>query len=126
MNHNAADKAQVLAIHPNASVLATGLGSAIDLNDYTGEIAFLLDADNIAGTNPTLLVKIQDCATSGGSYADVAGGAFTALAALASAQKLSIKKELMQRYIKVSFTIGGTSDPEYIVSLVGVAWKKYG
>lgn len=111
---------------PTAARTATGLGSAIDMLDYEGNVVVILDsAEATAGTNPTLDVKLQHCATSDGSYTDITGAAFTQVTSTASRQKIVVDIDKVQRYVKASHTIGGTATPSFIHSLNMLAMKKY-
>jgi len=77
MLHNLGSKTYLLAVRPNSLAdTGTETGSAIDLNDYEGDIAFVLDA-SAGGAGVTYAVKLTESDTSGGSYTDVSGGAFT-------------------------------------------------
>lgn len=111
---------------PTAARTATALGSAIDMLEYEGNVIFVLDsAEATAGTNPTLDVKLQHCATSGGSYVDITGAAYTQVTATASRQKIVLDVDKLQRYVKESHTIGGTNSPSFVHSVNMIANKKY-
>ena len=85
----------------------------------------ILDCSASGGSSPTLDIKVQDCATSGGSYADVSGAAFTQVTTSASLQTLALNKDECKRYIKIVQTLGGSSQTyRYSINLVGL--KKYG
>lgn len=123
---NLGDQLQVKNLLPVASVTSTAAGSAIDLKDLSGEIAVLADVSApVAGTNPTLSLKLQECDTSDGSFTDVSNGAFTQVTDAASVQKLSLNKDELKRFVKIHKTIGGTSSPEYLVSVKAVGINKY-
>jgi hypothetical protein len=66
-----------------------------------------------AGTNPTVTVKLTHCTTSGGSYSDVSGIAFTAVTDAASTQQKYIDWDSVHRYVKVVATVGGTNTPTF-------------
>lgn len=121
---NFADHMQVLNLQAAASITGNGNGTGVDLKDYAGQIAVVLDAGNTAGTTPTLDVKIQDSADNS-SFADVTSGAFTQVTTVASVQKMVLNKDQLRRYIRVVKTIGGTSSPAYVLSVKGYAIKKY-
>ena len=108
-----------------ATVTTTSVGTALDIEGYDGWGIFILSTKNTAGSSPTLAVKLTHCATSGGSYADVTGGAFTGLTTGALVQTLKIKLDGLARYIKFDRTIGGTSNPSYQTDELLVARKKY-
>lgn len=122
-DHNMGDHLTVLDLIPAATVTTTGNGSSVDLQAYTGQIAFVLDAHNVSGTTPTLDIKIQDSADNS-SFADVSPSvAFTQVTTTDSVQKLVVDKGALRRYIRAVKTAGGTS-PNYVMSLKGYANKK--
>ena len=57
-----------------------------------------------SGTSPTLDIKIQECATLGGSYTDIA--AFAQITAVGSYELVF---RAVQPYIRYSATVGGTT-----------------
>mgnify|MGYP005996397991 FL=1 len=125
MIHNLGDKTFVLSLLPNDVVTTTGLGSAVDLEDYEGEMAVVLDAE-AGGASITYAVKLQESDTSGGTYTDVTGGAFTTTDAnTALVEKISVNTNDMKRYVKLSITVAGGTGAG-AVSVVALASKKYG
>jgi hypothetical protein len=121
---NLGSKTEVLSLLPNDVVTATGTGSAVDLHGYEGDIAVVLDAE-AGGASITYAVKLTESATSGGSYTDVSGGAFTTTAAnTASVQKIYVNASNLKRYIKVSITVAGGTGAG-AVSVVALGSKKY-
>ena len=122
---NLGTKTTVLSLLPNDVVTATGTGSAVDLVDYEGDIACILDAE-AGGGSVTYAVKLTESATSGGTYTDVADGAFTTTTAnTALVEKISVNTDKLKRYIKVSITVAGGSGAG-AVSVVALGSKKYG
>jgi|TARA_B100001939_G_scaffold346195_1_gene364432 hypothetical protein len=125
MIHNLGDKTFVLSLLPNDVVTTTGLGSAVDLEDYEGEMAVVLDAE-AGGASITYAVKLQESDTSGGTYTDVTGGAFTTTDAnTALVEKISVNTNDMKRFVKLSITVAGGTGAG-AVSVVALASKKYG
>ena len=125
MIHNLGDKTFVLSLLPSDVVTTTGLGSAVDLEDYEGEMAVVLDAE-AGGAGITYAVKLQESDTSGGTYTDVTGGAFTTTDAnAASVEKISVNTNDMKRFVKLSITVAGGTGAG-AVSVVALASKKYG
>ena len=125
MIHNLGDKTFVLSLLPNDVVTVTGLGSAVDLEDYEGEMAVVLDAE-AGGASITYAVKLQESDTSGGVYTDVTGGAFTTTDAnTALVEKISVNTNDMKRFVKLSITVAGGTGAG-AVSVVALASKKYG
>tara|TARA_R110000772_G_scaffold14002_1_gene40810 strand:+ start:2125 stop:2502 length:378 start_codon:yes stop_codon:yes gene_type:complete len=124
MLQNLGSKSYQLAVRPTALSASTGVGSAIDLNDYEGDIVFSLDA-SAGGASITYAVKITESDTSGGAYTDVSGGGFTTSAANTAVQeKIYVNSNDMKRYIKASVTVAGGTGTGY-VSVVALAAKKY-
>ena len=125
MIQNLGDKTFVLSLLPSDVVTTTGLGSAVDLEDYEGEMAVVLDAE-AGGAGITYAVKLQESDTSGGTYTDVTGGAFTTTDAnAASVEKISVNTNDMKRFVKLSITVAGGTGAG-AVSVVALASKKYG
>jgi len=125
MIQNLGDKTILLSLLPNDVVTTTGLGSAVDLEDYEGEMAVVLDAA-AGGASITYAVKLQESDTSGGTYTDVTGGAFTTTDAnTALVEKISVNTNDMKRYVKLSITVAGGTGAG-AVSVTALASKKYG
>lgn len=61
----------------------------------------------VSGTSPTLDLKIQEATAAGGSYSDVAGGAFTQITATDAFERISIVTT--KEYIAAVATVGGTT-----------------
>jgi len=121
---NLGTKTEVLNVLPSDVVTATGVGSAIDLLDYEGDIVSL-DAE-AGGSGVTYAVKLTECDTSGGTYTDVSGGGFTTSGANAAAtEKISVNTDSIQRFIKASVTVAGGTGAGAI-SVVAFGSKKYG
>jgi hypothetical protein len=120
----ALDKLALIAGHPTAARTATGQTSGIDLQAYDGDVVFLLDSAAGSGTSPTLDVTIEDSADNS-SFAAISGAAFTQVTGTASAQKLVINKDSARRYVRVKYTIGGSS-PSFTFSVNAVGVTKYG
>jgi len=122
---NLGTKTTVLSLLANDVVTATGTGSAVDLQLYEGDIAVVLDAE-AGGAGITYAVKLTESDTSGGTYSDVTGGAFTTTTAnTALVEKISVNTDAMKRYVKVSVTVAGGTGAG-AVSVVALGSKKYG
>jgi len=108
---NLGSKTTVLGLLRNDVVTATGTGSAVDLQGYEGDMAVLLDAE-AGGASITYAVKLTESDTSGGTYTDVTGGAFTTTTAnTASLQKIYVNVTSLKRFVKVSITVAGAPAP---------------
>lgn len=124
MDINLGDHLQGLNLLAIVSLSATGVSSAIDLADYEGEIVLAVDVANVSGTTPTLDFKLTECDTTGGSYTDVTGGGGTQVTTVASFQKISLNSNEMKQFVKLSYTLAGTT-PVYLASAKIYAVKKY-
>lgn len=118
-------KLNLIAGHPTAARTATGQTAGIDLRVYDGDVVFVLDSAAGAGTSPTLDVTIEDSADNS-SFSALSGAAFTQVTGTASAQKLSIDKDNAKRYVRIKYTIGGSSGQSFTFSVNALGLKKYG
>jgi hypothetical protein len=127
------EKLQHFALAPTAARTANLNGTAVDMNDYEGDLVIILDVE--AGGTSTLDVKIQSSDTSGGSYTDVtsvfnldgteqasAAVAFAQVSTSADKQYLVFPKGAAKRWIK-AVSVTDTSTHTYSINGVGV--KKY-
>jgi hypothetical protein len=121
---NLGDQLQLLNLLPIAAVTATGNGTGVDLEEIDGEIAVMIDVANVAGTLPTMDLTLEDSADNI-TFGAVTGGAFTQVTTVASAQKISLNSDELKRYLRVVKTIGGTSTPQYLISVKAVGIKQY-
>ena len=122
---NLGTKTEVLNFLPNDVVTTTVTAStAIDLVDYEGDIAVILCAE-AGSSGVTYLGKLTESDTSGGTYTDVTGGAFTITTAnTASVQKISVNSDDMKRFVKAVVTVAGGTGAG-AVAIVGLGSKKY-
>lgn len=120
----ALDKLELLNFHATATRTATGSATGLDLQAYDGDVVLVLDSAAGTGTTPTLAVTVESSDTLGSGYTAISGAAFTTVTTTASAQKLVINKDSAQRYVRVTYTLGGTT-PSFTFSVNGVGVKKY-
>lgn len=121
----ALDKLDLLSFHPTAARTATGSGTGLDLQQYDGDVVLLLDSAAGTGTTPTLDVTVEHSDSLGSGYTAISGAAFTRVTGTASQQKLVISHDEAKRYVRVTYTVGG-STPSFTFSVNGVGVKKYG
>ena len=122
---NLGSKTDVLNLLGNDVLAATGVGSAVDIQTYEGSAAFVLTAE-AGGSGITYAVKITECDTSGGTYTDVTGGAFTTTSAnTALVEKIYLNVSELKQYLKISSTVSGGTGAG-AVAVVALASKKYG
>ncbi len=105
-----------------AALTTTTLGSPVDLIDSNANMASaLLQVGAVSGTQGNLVVKIQECTTTNGTFTDVIGaGAFTAVTtsgttASGAVQIISFQRQ--KRYVAAYATFTGT----YTNMLIGVS-----
>ena len=100
------------------SAVAAVTGSAIDAIDFRH--AIVLAATAGATATGTLVVKVQECDTSGGTYADISG-ASVSFAANSDLTLKTISVDLTKaerlRYLKVVGTVG-TDVVEYTATVL--------
>jgi len=127
------EKLSHFALAPTAERTIALAGTAVDLNDYEGDIIVILDVEN--GGTSTLDVKLQSSDTEGGSYTDVtsvfnldgteqasAAVAFAQVSTSASKQYLVFPKGAAKRWVKAVSTVD-TSTHTYSINALGA--KKY-
>lgn len=104
-----------------SAVAATGTrtGREIDTKGYS-EALVILTLGDVSATG-TLAVKLQDCATTGGTFADVTGAAFSSKAGavdnLVYIARLKLDGNLIKRFIKF-VGVTGTDTVDYAVTVV--------
>lgn len=121
-------QANVVELAPVLLRTSTLTGSAIDVRKYEGigQIILMSNAAT-AGTTPTLNVKIQESATSGGSYTDVTGAVFAQVDdSPDSTQMIAFDFNACKGFIKVIGTIAGTDTPTFTFGVAAVAVCKAG
>ena len=108
------------------AVTANGASSTyVDLQGFQGKVKIALAIGAITGTTPTLDTKVQDCDTSGGTYADlatpVAFGQKTNQTGTVDA--IVVDTRLCRRFLKLYNTVGGTT-PNFTISAVVIGQKQ--
>lgn len=109
---NAMARGKVLS--PGSTVTATGNGAEVDFTTVSTTNGFdaILHVLNVSGTStPTLTVKIQGSATSGGTFADL--GSFTAVTAKGS-QFITVPGTI-PRYLRATYTVDAGTTPSFDV-----------
>ena len=118
---------QTIALAPMANITTTANGTGVDARDFVGEIAVILSAVNVAGTTPTLVVKVQD-SEDNSSFADITGAVFTTVTdagtKAATLEKITLNVDSARRYLRVVKTVGGTNSPEFSLSCTAVGVKQ--
>jgi hypothetical protein len=127
------EKLSHFALAPTAERTDALDGTAVDLNDYEGDIVVILDVED-DGTS-TLDVKLQSSDTENGSYGDVtsvfnldgteqasAAVAFAQVEDDASKQYLVFPKGAAKRWVKAVSTVDNSTHT-YSINALGA--KKY-
>lgn len=113
---------------PMADITASGNATGVDCTDFVGSVAVILKCKNVAGTTPTLDIKLQD-SLDNITYADITGAVFTQVTdagtKAATLEKISVNLDSARKYIRAVKTIGGTSSPEFLVSCTALGVKQY-
>lgn len=99
-------------------------GTGQDVSNLEGSAIAILDVTAESGTSPTLDVKLQESDTVGGTYTDVALGAFTQVTTVSGLQKLAVDVTITKKFLRGAGTAGGTS-PVYGWGLQLLGVKKY-
>ncbi len=117
--------ALVLGLIEANEVTSTVTGTGKDVTQWEGKaLAILNSGPASAGTLPTLDVKLQHCATVGGTYADITGATFSQVTSAALVQGITINVSDLNGFIRAVGTIGGTSTPTFDFSVELVGFKK--
>ncbi len=122
MYRNAIHHMQVLNLVPAANITATANATGVDLADYEGPMALVLDF-SAGGVGASIDAKLQHADTLGGSYTDVAGAVFTQVGNTASVQKLVVNSDELKQFVRIAYTVGGTAN--FRGGIKGYAIKKY-
>lgn len=104
-------------------VTANGQSTGVDVSSLEGFGLVVQAADAVSGTTPTLTEKLQESDTQGGTYTDVAAGAFTQLTTVDGVAKLAIDFRAVKAFLRVDDVVSGTS-PVYDRSVVAIGWPK--
>lgn len=120
-DQNMGGHSSLIPLVPASVRTATVTGTAVDVTQYIGEIAILLDS-GAGGAGATLDVAIQDCDTVGGSYTALSPAfAFTQVgnAAAAQVKVLNLDALAVRAFIKAVGTIAGTASFAMSVNALG-------
>lgn len=119
---------------PIASYNASSNGSGVDISGYAEPvIAVLYRYKNTAGANPTFAISFEHsednttfAAVPAAALTDADGAAatFSAAGTTAGVQKLALRKQLLKKYLRVVYTIGGTSSPAFLANVVLAGAKR--
>jgi hypothetical protein len=120
----ALEQLQAFTILAPATVSTNNDTTAVNVSAVDGDLLLLLYAA-AGGADQTIAVKVQhSTAASGAAWVDVPSGAFATLTNTAGLQKLSIPRDEVGGFIRLSFT-GKTSTYSATVSVVAVGGARY-
>ncbi len=110
-----------------AAVAASGvIGQALDMQSFQCRVKVALNIGAVTGTTPTLDIKVQDCDTVGGTYADVSPATAFAQKVTASANTvdaIGIDPRAVRRFVKLYATAGGTT-PNFTIGATVIGQKQ--
>jgi len=121
----ALDKLQLTNLHPTTARTATGNATGADVQARDGDLVLVLDSAAGTGTTPTLDVTVESSDTLGGTYTAITGAAFTRVTTTASQQLLVISKDEARRFVRIVYTLTGTT-PSFTFSVNALGVNKYG
>lgn len=113
---------QVFSIRSPATLSANSDTTGVDLSSIDGDALFILNAGTSSAG--TVNAKLQHSATLGGTYDDVTGGGFAQLTATAGIQKVSIPREELRQFFRITFT-GLAASYSAPVSCVAIGAARY-
>jgi hypothetical protein len=120
MNYFGAMTTKVAIAPQSVTNAATTTGIELNLQGVEGDILFTGLYGSLSGSDATFTWKLTECATSGGSFTDVAtGGTFPTVGTFASDNvtvNLVVPREGLLQYVKVVCTSTGTT-----TALIGAA-----
>jgi hypothetical protein len=94
-----------------ANNTTTTTGAAVDCAGYDEALIVFNHGAMAGGSSPTIDVKLQECATSGGSYVDIAGAVFTQITT-ANDDAINVGRLRLdgarKQFIKAIATVGGS------------------
>ncbi len=90
------------------STSANAQGVSVDISyDVSNVISAFLICGNVAGTNPTMDLKMQNSTDGTNSWTDITDGAFTQVTTSSAAQCIPLKPT--KQYVRVTGTVSGTN-----------------
>lgn len=125
MSLDAADGQTIAVVRPSALFAASANIDGVDLKDYVGKVALVVSVGVAhAGTSPTYDLYVQSSINSNGTGPTNANVSLTQVANTNSLQVLEIDTRSVKRYLRLVQTIGGSSSPNFPVSIALVGTKQ--
>jgi hypothetical protein len=116
------EQLQVFNIRTPATLSSNSDTTGVDLTSIDGDALFILHAG--VSSAGTIDAKLQHSLTLNGTYNDVVGGGFTQLTATAGVQKVSVPRDELRGFFRVSFS-GLASSYSAPVSCVAIGAARY-
>lgn len=109
-----------------SAATATHSGDYVDMNLSDGHVFGILSLGSVTGSGVTIACKLQECATTNGTYTDVAGGGFTTVTESTGDNVLEIVNgRRTARYVKAYLVLAGTTSVTSVpISVTIVGQKK--
>jgi len=117
------EKLQHFTLLATTTITGTGDQTGVDLLDYDGDIQIILSG-TAAGAGADLTFRIEESADNS-TFTAVTGGTFTAIGNAASKQVLTLNRDALKRYVRLSCT-AETGTASSAVTCFGFGLKKYG
>lgn len=121
---NALAQAGVLELIEAGTYTTTETGTGVDVSAWEGIGIAVLSSAAGGGTTPTLDVKLQDCDTVGGTYADIPGATFTQVddTAGGSVEVITFDVSAAMGFVLAVGTIagGGGQTFDFSVTVLGI------
>ena len=117
------EKLQHFTLLATTTITGTGDQTGVDLLDYDGDIQIILSG-TAAGYGADLTFRIEESADNS-TFTAVTGGTFTAIGNAASKQVLTLNRDALKRYVRLSCT-AETGTASSAVTCFGFGLKKYG
>ncbi len=125
MSLDAADSQTITTVRPSALFTASANIDGVDLRDYVGKVALVVNVGVAhAGTSPTYDLYVQSSVNANGTGPVNANVTLTQVANTNSFQVLEIDTRSVRRYLRLVQTIGGSSSPNFPVSIALVGTKQ--
>jgi hypothetical protein len=122
IQNNVAQAQTRISLIPLSDITQTTTGTGVSIVGYVGEAKFVALAKNVAGTSPTLAIKLQE-SDDDSDYADVSGATFTTVTDAGTkasvAHTINLQLDRRKRFLRAVATIGGTNSPQFLVGVVG-------
>ena len=117
------EKLQHFTLLATTTITGTGNQTGVDLLEYDGDIQIIL-AGTAAGASADLTFRIEE-SSDNSTYTAVSGGTFTAIANAASKQVITLNRDDLKRYVRLSCT-AETGTASSSVTCFGYGLKKSG